>query len=199
MCPQYLVENFIASDPDSYKNRRPDLTLWPCIQDLRQDRTPTCTKAKFDVWNENEIKFTGAYQCFKCFLEVFLDEIGTSKKNPNHWGHFDGGQKGNGFGWDKFTLDSLGTQVGRFRVSGVASSVCTFRSPWNVCNGKTVNTPLLGVLLYAADFGDGDTYDRNAQKVIDPITGITLHGAGTDATGKILWDPAYSTQEAAKK
>ncbi len=203
-CPQYLVENFLASDPAAPGSilgayERPDLTLWPCKQDLRQDRQPTCSKAKFDVWNENEIKFTGAYQCFKCFLEVFLDELGATKV-PGNGITWDAAQKGNGFGWDKFTEAALGTEVARMRVQGVASSVCKFRAPWDVCNGKTQATPLLGVLLYAQQFAGGSgVHDGNNQKIVLPITGTTLHGAGFDISGVIRWDPAGSTPEAAKR
>ncbi len=80
-CPQYLAFNFFSVGssinlPEEGGNAtfvNTDLTLVPCIQDLRQDRVPTCTKAKFDIWNENETKYTGAYQCFKCWFEGYLD------------------------------------------------------------------------------------------------------------------------------
>jgi len=201
-CPAYLVENFLASDGLASGTvlgtfERPDLTLWPCKQDLRQDRQPTCTKAKFDVWNENEVKFTGAYQCFKCFYEGFLDEIGST--NMQNGFSSDTTQKGNGFGWDKFLEHTLGTEVGRFRVSGVTSSACTFRAPWTACNGKTVNTPLLGVLMYAN--GAPGYYGPGNAKLPISITGQTLHGPATsgDTTGLIQWDPAGSTPEVVKK
>ncbi len=86
-CPQYLTFNFFTSDLTNLappidvdgagatiKFGKTDLTLVPCKQDLRQDRVPTCTKAKFDIWNENETKYTGAYQCLKCWFEGYLNE-----------------------------------------------------------------------------------------------------------------------------
>jgi hypothetical protein len=167
---------------------------------------PTCTKAKFDVWNEDEVKFTGAYQCFKCFLEVFLDEIGTNAKNPNKFdtfGTFDNTQRGPGFGWEKFTYFGLDTYVARLRVQGIASTVCDGKI--RGCGStKTVNTPLLGVLLYAQEFGLPASNSNNVglippcgiinsnnAKIVDPLLGTTLHGAGLDA-GFVLWDPAQS-------
>jgi len=239
-CPSYLVENFWTSTFNGTRNGldgyqesqglerrvRPDLTLWPCKQDLRQDRYPTCTKAKFDVWNENEVKFTGAYQCFRCFYEGFLDEVGKSVsrslKVMNHgWpDNNDTTQLGNGFGWDKFTYYGLSTDFGRFRVQGIASSVCKFNDAAIVtatgqkaCSG-TVATPLLGVLLYAQEFvspyGSPDPTDKSfgqttkmtslwPAKVVNVYTGSPLHFAGTDTTGLIQWDPAGGVVEAAGK
>ncbi len=83
-----------------------DLTLVPCIQDLRQDRVPTCTKAKFDIWNENETKYTGAYQCLKCWFEGYLGDIGSYTI---------------GYGGEKFWYKNLHTTAGRFRVEGIPS------------------------------------------------------------------------------
>jgi hypothetical protein len=207
-CPQYLLTNFFASpdptqsDPKLYPLSypwRPDLTLWPCRQDLRQDRTPTCTKAKFDVWNGNEVKFTGAYQCLKCFYEGLLDEIGKTKAVPP-FDNFDDTQRGPGFGWEKFTIDGLGSVAARMRVQGVASTVCDNKirgCPSGA--GVTKATPLLGVMIHAFPaFVDAN----NAKIVINHIGAFTLFGAGiTDGSatyphGLIQWDPAGGTPEA---
>jgi len=203
-CPNYLVGNFIP-EGSSLAPGKPDLTLWPCKQDLRQDRIPTCTKAKFDIWNENEVKFTGTYQCFKCFLETFLSDIGDSNNNTRgKWLS----NRGPGYGGAKFKRSTLQTDVARFRVQGVYSSVCiatnsTFTSvsaktkdKYHSCpninaDGSKSNsfttawgtsstiTPLLGVLLYANEV---TTLLDNQPIAIAPIAGHTLHGAGA-ATG----------------
>ena len=73
MCPKYLIANFVTGydtvrDPSPLPAVKPDLTLWPCKQDLRQDRIPTCTKAKFDIWNEHEVKFTGCIPVLQMLL-----------------------------------------------------------------------------------------------------------------------------------
>jgi hypothetical protein len=180
-CPQYLVTNFVPAgfitrDEGEYVN--PDLTLVPCKQDLRQDRVPTCTKAKFDIWNENETKFTGAYRCIKCWYEGFLDEIGTPY----------------GYGGDKFTGFVLKTAAARFRVTGVASSVCVnkFKTPDTIyapgkdkCTGGQVASPLLGLMVYATPLLDSN---GSAPPSILPWAAYTPHTAGADGTGFVLWD-----------
>jgi hypothetical protein len=205
-CPQYLVTNFFAA-PSFGEDKhtvyplvfpwRPDLTLWPCRQDLRQDRTPTCTKAKFDVWNANEVKFTGAYQCFKCFYEGFLDEIGFKTPTAARRDIFgDNTQRGPGFGWEKFTIDGLDTVAARMRVQSIASSVCDGKI--RGCGAtKTVNTPLLGVMMHVQD--SGIINSNNAKIPIVPTAAFTLFGAGNDNSGLVQWDVAGPTPEAPKK
>jgi hypothetical protein len=174
-CPQYLVTNFFPASPnDGMRDVNPDLTLVPCRQDLRQDRTPTCTKAKFDVWNANETKFTGAYQCLKCWYEGFLHEIGAPT----------------GFGGDKFSGRALKTDIARFRVQSASNAACKASIP--ECAGISgVLTPFVGVLFYAARYEDG--LGPNA---IIPYAGTTPFTAGLDGSGFVLWDPAGSNPEA---
>jgi hypothetical protein len=183
-CPQYLVENFIAADDGWYQ---PALALAPCKQDLRQDRIPTCTKAKFDVWNENETKYTGAHRCIKCWYEGWLSELETPGK-PN----------GFGFGSDKFTYRGLHTWLARFRVTGEASTVCNkkFLTPdtqyapgSDKCTGGQVKSPLLGVLWHELAGPGGWDY----------MIGTTPHTAGYDGSGFVLWDVQASHPEAAQK
>jgi hypothetical protein len=186
-CPKYLVFNFFSKGSrvifpatgDNATFINTELTLVPCNQDLRQDRFPTCTKAKFDIWNENETKYTGAYQCLKCWFEGYLADIGKTK---------------GGFGGIKFTYPNLHTTAGRCRVQGVASSVC-----WDVFtrtgdDGKPVDrcwtdpadtnyhgqiaTPLLGLITTELTFSGDATV---------AITGTTPNTAG--AWGPPL-DPA---------
>jgi hypothetical protein len=132
-CPSYLLFNFFAdgavvsSEVGTFGVSRNDLTLVPCHQDLRQDRQPSCTKAKFDIWNENEVKYTGAYQCIKCWFEGYLAEIGSYP---------------GGYGGEKFTYRSLHTRAARVRVLPSASTVCTGYP----CTQKAI--PMLGLLSY---------------------------------------------------
>jgi hypothetical protein len=223
-CPQYLVFNFFPdTGAPSHATAGPDLTLWPCRQDLRQDRVPTCTKAKFDIWNENEVKFTGAYQCFKCFFEGFLTDIGVLGYLKS---------RGPGYGGDKFSDAVLQTDSARARVQGVYSTVCiaqnstfqtvapktrvpsgigcpnisadgsksaSFLAAWGT---PATITPLLGVVMYAAD----DLVSGDPIK-IRPIGAYTPFGAGAadwqaDGTpgkwgGWIKYDPGSGGVEAA--
>lgn len=170
-CSQYLTTVFVPSGGALGEKTAayPDLTLWPCKQDLRQDRTPTYTKAKFDIWNWDEVKFTGAYKCLKCFWEGYLADIETGT------GYF------KGYGEEKFISTVLGGSVARLRITGVASSVC---------GTGTVASPFLGVLLYSEDATFADP--------IQPFAGYTLFGAGY-AVGEIKFDKAETPVEAVQQ
>ncbi len=146
------------------------LTLVPCKQDLRQDRSPTCTKAKFDIWNSNETKFTGAYQCIKCWYEGVLDGI----KAPS------------GFGGEKFTFHSLHTYAARFRVQGIASSVCQGQ-PTAACTTSQA-APLIGLFAYALGGTDGTSWG-----------GYMPAGGGIDTSGFVYWDKGDGPQESPKR
>ncbi len=181
-CPQYLLFNFFAIgssiDLDgggSATFAETDLTLVPCFQDLRQDRVPTCTKAKFDIWNENETKYTGAYRCIKCWFEGYLDQIAVQKP-------------GKGFGGEKFVYRNLHTTIGRFRVTGVASTVCAkvFKTPdtvygpgVDVCTGGQIDSPLLGLI---------NTEIRFVAAPFDALAGTTPATAGAGIPATIKWD-----------
>jgi hypothetical protein len=182
-CPQYLIYNFFSGGSNfpadggaqSYFTA-PWLTLIPCQQDLRQDRIPTCTKAKFDIWNENETKYTGAYQCLKCFFEDYLPNLGAPGKPT-------------GFGGEKFLNRTLHTTLGRFRTTGVASTVCN--NTFATCQSQ-VATPLLGVIYSGIKFGSAPTDPEDYQALVG-TTGTT---AGTGAGTTILWDTQALPPEA---
>jgi len=161
-CPQYLVENFVAFR-ETPVEMEPVVALVPCKQDLRQDRSPTCTKAKFDIWNENETKYTGAWRCLKCWVEFALNEIDVAAVTD---------PAGYGTGADKFTLRGLHTQMARFRVTGQASTQCTGKIAG--CSAQTAS-PFIGVLWHEIR-GDG------------VWVGTTPHTAGFDGSGFVLWD-----------
>ena len=81
-----------------------DLTLHPLSLDVRQETNgPVTTKAHFDVWNENEVKFSGAYRCITCWDQTLLSNYGI----PNH-----------------FILPHLQTQMGKARIEGLKSQLC---------------------------------------------------------------------------
>jgi hypothetical protein len=177
-CPEYVLGTFMAVGPedgfqDSSGNivdlATTDLTLVPCKEDLRQDRIPTYTKAQFDIWNEDEVKFTGAYICFKCWLEVTLDPKPVYTSGAGKWRNF-----------DKFGIYNLHTTMGFFRVTGVASTVCgtgALASPLiGVISKSVVLKPVVGPESFAA-------------------TGTNLNTAGFDGTGFVKWDTQISHPE----
>lgn len=180
-CPQYALVNFFATGASIYWGdlQQPDaevviestdLTVTPCIQDLRQDRNPTCTKLKYDIWNENEIKYTGAYQCIKCWYEGYLEpDLVIGSPTPQ-------------YGYEKFLYQNLHTTAGRFRVSGIPSTACRTYAYGKCSYSNMVYTPVLALTatelqIYAGEGG-----------VKEALAGTTSHGAGADSRGKILWD-----------
>lgn len=98
-CPKYFLGNFVSVGAGYRFFKDTDLTVVPCKEDVQQVRTPTFTKVKFDIWNENEVMYSGATQCIKCWFEGFLSQIS-----------------------DKFTFRSLHTAAARFRAYGVVDN-----------------------------------------------------------------------------
>jgi hypothetical protein len=77
----HLLLNFAAVDSNSFSNEASgvtvqtdtDLALLPLTIDVRQESLgPIATKAHMDVWNMNEVKFSGAYRCVECWSKDSL-------------------------------------------------------------------------------------------------------------------------------
>ena len=108
--PSQLLMNFMAvqssafSGPQSLVLGNTDLTLIPVDVDLRHTaEAPLVTKADITVWNENEVKLSGAYRCVSCWDQTLLSEYGI----PNH-----------------FMPAALQTAFGKARIDGIASALC---------------------------------------------------------------------------
>lgn len=96
LCPGPCDEGSVLIDTD--------LTLLPAGLDLRQENDgPTITKAKFDIWNENERRFSGTERCVSCWDQSLLSRYG----HPNH-----------------FRRETLHTDKARARIDGLESNVC---------------------------------------------------------------------------
>lgn len=102
-----LLLEFIASGSTAFSGggqvvtHDTDLTLMILSQDVRQDYVgPYQTKAKFEVWNENETSFSGSEYCFTKWDQSLLSSKG---------GHF--------------LVGNLQTNRGRARIDGIASPV----------------------------------------------------------------------------
>jgi hypothetical protein len=106
-----------------------DLTLYPVSVDLRQDNEgPVTTKAKFDIWNQNEDGFSGTTRCITCWDQTLLSNYGP----PNH-----------------FLIGNLQTNKGKARIDGITSP--------DVCGPYSVNAAILGVADKILAFSGGGT------------------------------------------
>jgi len=110
--PTRLLVQFFASDAliaDTGDGRSflvdTDLTLLPVVMDVRQDSVgPTTTLASFNVWNMNEIKFSGARKCVTCWDQTLLSDYPP----PLH-----------------FLRANLQTDQGKARIEGLGAAECT--------------------------------------------------------------------------
>jgi hypothetical protein len=101
-CPQYLHTSFVPDGVGPWGET--DLSVASCNQDFRQDYDEEYTKLQFSIWNEHEVKFTGAYQCIDSWYETFLEDV-----------EFNG---------QLFSSAHLKTPIARYEVEGVASTQC---------------------------------------------------------------------------
>ncbi len=152
-CPLYQVATFWPAgvrigEMQVLVNR---LTVASCAFDLRQDWYPSLTKLQFDVWNSDETKFSGAFECADGWHETSLVDVDAASQN--------------------FALDTLRTDVARYRVQAVKSQQC----PESQAAG------ILGVQSTWLAFGRDQVTGADA-------VGTNLTAAGKLA-GKVLWDP----------
>ena len=135
MCFDYLLLDFYAtgttafSGADKIVGTDTDLTLLPMKIDLRQETEgPYTTKAKFDIWNMNEVKFSNTERCITHWDQELIGNYDA----PNH-----------------FLLTNLQTNKGKARIDGMASEV--------VCGSDSIDVALLGVAAKILDFEGMDT------------------------------------------
>jgi hypothetical protein len=105
--PDRLSLDFFAAGSAGYgqgTTLNTDLVLLPASADLRQDSGgPVRTKAHFDIWNQNEIRFSGTTRCIACWDSTLLSQYGP----PGH-----------------FMRATLQTDKGKARIDGQASTIC---------------------------------------------------------------------------
>jgi hypothetical protein len=181
-CPGRLQFQFrtVGSVLEGLSHEAPDvavdtnLALSLCGSDLRQETVgPTTTKAKFDIWNENEVRFSGTERCLTCWNLSPLHSY-TTLGIPNH-----------------FLMRNLHTQSGRARVNGVASNVC------DVNGTKSVDAALLGVAHKVLRFPYSVVKDTVfiSEPTRREKSGLELVGQG-DEVAQILYDIVEQPQEA---
>jgi len=155
-----------------------NLTLVTCSVDLRQDNHgPVTTKAKFDIWNQNEVRFSGTERCVTCWDMAGLASY-TTFGIPNH-----------------FLLANLQTGRGRAKIDGLASTVCP-----GIGQGSQ-DAAILGmsqrVLRFPAMLMDAESPNvAGVGMGADPVerTAETLVGQGEEV-GQVLYDLIVPPQE----
>jgi hypothetical protein len=102
--------------------------------DVRQEKIRRCTKAFYNIYNQNEISFVEEY-CFCCWSCVHLSSIGGL-----------------------FLVENLQTDRGRAIIDGIASpTVCDVFDPLDPFKPKSTNEPLLGISIKELTYvGTGD-------------------------------------------
>jgi hypothetical protein len=145
-CPNYLIGHFspalatIATTSGAGTGTGtgvqlfgdPTISVLSCNVDLKQDFTPHFTKLQLSVWNEQEVKFTGSYECSDGVKTVFL-------------------ATGADVGAENFRADIIQSAAAQVKVKGVASTQCN--PP--VLPRPTENSGLVGT-LWAATSNGGD-------------------------------------------
>ena len=93
------------------------------------DESCPTTKDRFDIWNSNEVRFSGTERCIVSWDETPLS-LYTAGGIANH-----------------FLRSVLHTTRGRARINGVASPT--------TCGGGSIAAPLPGVAVRMLHFGPG--------------------------------------------
>jgi hypothetical protein len=138
-CPSYLIGHFapaggflIGSGLNSSNVQGSNLAVAGCNLDFKQDYIPHFTKLKLEVWNEQEVKLTGAYECADSTELLPLLTADVAPENF-HYG----------------VVQSIGAQL---KVKGVASTQCP-----PVAGRPTENSGLVGVLsTEVSNYYNGD-------------------------------------------
>jgi hypothetical protein len=121
MIGQFSPEGAVVGDEDAAKDLievgRTRVVLANCNIDLRQQWYRWDTKYTFEVWNENEVKLTGAHDCADSWHETNLSDMDQGRN---------------------FTLGAIKGDVARYRVTPTRDDlVCAPR--------KTAKVGLVGV------------------------------------------------------
>jgi len=142
-CPAYLLGTFMLQGASFEDNGytvtagTTDLTLVPCEQDLREEQLPIYVKVNFTVWNEDEVGATGAYLCFKCWIETTLTDPPVATLGLKKYK-----------GFQNFTTDAIGGTFATVKITpqigGRTSCGFTVDSP---------KVPVIGLLFGATEVG----------------------------------------------
>jgi hypothetical protein len=127
-CPSYLIGHFspagatVATSNGNSFAAQTFLNVAGCNLDFKQDYIPHFTKLKLEVWNEQEVKFTGAYECADSTEQVDLLTADVAPEN--------------------FLASVVQSTAAQLKVKGVASTQCP-----PIAGRATENSGLVGTLF----------------------------------------------------
>ncbi|MGE3840161.1 MAG: hypothetical protein AB7I50_01105 [Vicinamibacterales bacterium] len=180
-CPLYQIGQFTPANPAPLPQGAPNisynrLALAGCNVNLNQDWTPVWTKWQFDLWNSDEVKFTGAFECADTWHETDF-RPGTAAQNngvlnPAVPGFVDGVDSAA----QNFTFATLATYAARYRVQGIKSTQCERTKSGASDTVAAVTTQAVGVLAVQSSY-----------LTLGDLVGTTLTAAGK-FNGRIVWD-----------
>lgn len=182
-CPLYLIGQFTpvgAVAPAGPTPASLRLVTAACTLDLRQDWVPAWSKLQFEVWNAEEVKFTGAYECADSWHESPLAPGANS--HPGVGIAFYDGMDAGG---QALLLGTLATFSARYRVQGIKSTQCDRLKPASGPGSEfsSVATSAYGIIgLQYTDF-----VGAAGQVIIRGGGGTPLAAAGK-FNGTIRWD-----------
>jgi len=136
-----------------------DLTLMPLDMDLREETDgPVTTKAKFDIWNQNEDGLSEVVRCIthwdQTLLSLYASDISTNQ----------------------FGFGVMHTDKGKARIDGIASQLCDhiyYEGYDNWTSDYSQNSSLVGVANRILAFSGAHTGRTDSAE--------TLVGQGTQA------------------
>ncbi|MGE3842250.1 MAG: hypothetical protein AB7I50_11740 [Vicinamibacterales bacterium] len=166
------------------------LAVTGCNLNLNQDWTPVWTKLQFDVWNEEEVKFTGAYECADSWHDTDFRPGAQPQNNASLTPGVPGFIDGLDAAGQNFDIATLGTYAARYRVQGVQSAQCNRTKGTSNDTVAAVTTQAVGLVAVQSSI------------LIFPaannMVGTTLAAAGK-FNGKVVWDPEGVVPEGAIK
>lgn len=138
--PQYLLFTFptlgtAANGTNVFQNI--NLTLLPGKQNFtNMALTHTASRAVFDVWNENEVRYSGGTKCMWCYWDDLLSTVTLPGVPPPVL----------------FAETTLHTTISRVRLNAIASTTCLPQLTQEQIEGcigvntvlNTVASPLIG-------------------------------------------------------
>jgi hypothetical protein len=171
-CPQFVMGQFTpegippaALPPAAFPVRWNRLAITGCFINLNQDWFPVYTKLEFEVWNEDERKFTNPFECADTWHETEFNASPTIRSG----GWIDAAAQ-------SFQFSILGTYSARYRVHGEKSSQCEIPNPNGPGTLFSQSTGLLAVQSTLIVTSGGTD-----------VVGTTLTVSGK-LTGRIVWD-----------